>query len=74
MVYNKFVSNKLWKTCFLQFQTKNSKMLDIQLNYLNNQIPSILFIYSTMFILYVMYYFDMFYILPIFTVDPWNVK
>jgi hypothetical protein len=28
------------KTCFLQFQTKNSKMLDIQLNYLNNQIPS----------------------------------
>jgi hypothetical protein len=28
------------KTCFLQFWTKNSKMLDIQVNYLNNQISS----------------------------------
>jgi hypothetical protein len=25
------------KTCFLQFRTGNSKMLDIQVNYLNNQ-------------------------------------
>jgi hypothetical protein len=28
------------KTCFLQFQTKNSTSLDIQDNYLNSQIPS----------------------------------
>jgi hypothetical protein len=28
------------KTCFLQFQTKNSKMLDIQVSYRNNQISS----------------------------------
>jgi hypothetical protein len=28
------------KTCFLQFQTKNSKMLDIQVCYRNNQISS----------------------------------
>ena len=28
------------KTCFLQFRTKNSKMLDIQVNYLNKQISS----------------------------------
>jgi hypothetical protein len=28
------------KTCFLQFQTKNSKMLDIPVSYLNNQISN----------------------------------
>jgi hypothetical protein len=28
------------KTCFLQFQTKNSKILDIQVSYFNNQISS----------------------------------
>jgi hypothetical protein len=30
--------------------------------------------YSTLFFLFIMYYFVMFYILPVFTVDPWNVK
>jgi hypothetical protein len=28
------------KTCFTQFQNKNSKSLDIQVEYLNRQIPS----------------------------------
>jgi hypothetical protein len=30
------------KTCFLQFQTKNSKMLDIQVSYSNNSNVSFL--------------------------------
>jgi hypothetical protein len=39
-----FATNQLTinyeKTCFLQFQTKNSKPLDIHISYLNNQISS----------------------------------
>jgi hypothetical protein len=35
MVCNKSINN-YEKTCFLQFQTKNSKTLDIQVSYSNN--------------------------------------
>jgi hypothetical protein len=40
MVCNKFVNYKFEKTCFLQFQTKNGKMLNIEVSYRNNQISS----------------------------------
>jgi hypothetical protein len=40
MVCNKYVDKKLWEACFLQFQTKNNKILDIQVSYLNNQISN----------------------------------
>jgi hypothetical protein len=45
-------------------------------NQLSDSTYFILFnsLYSTLFILYIMYYFDMFYIIPVFTMDPWNVK
>jgi hypothetical protein len=39
-----------------------------------NQLIQHISFYSTLFILYIMYYSDVFYILPVFTVDPWNAK
>jgi hypothetical protein len=41
MVCNELVNYKLWKNLlFLQFQTKDSRMLDIQVSYRNNQIST----------------------------------
>jgi hypothetical protein len=40
MICNKFVNYKLWKNVFFTVSTKNSKMLDIQVSYWNNQILS----------------------------------
>jgi hypothetical protein len=38
-ILNNHASENLW-ICLLQFQTRNSKTLDIQVSYLNNQISS----------------------------------